>query len=136
MSPVIRIAAAVITNDSGHILLVRKRGTTVFMQPGGKLEPGERPADTLARELNEELGYVLDPTTFEHWGRFGADAANEAGHVVDCDIYRVHTDQVPVVAAEIDELAWVDAGSTHGLALAPLLVEQVLPRLARDGSEG
>jgi len=136
MSTVIRIAAAVITDDAGRALLVRKRDTTAWMQPGGKLEPGESPDVALARELAEELGYRLAPAAFEHWGRFTAAAANEAGHTVDCDIYRVRTDQVPAVAAEIEELVWLDAGAAHGLTLAPLFVEQVLPRLARDEPEG
>jgi len=136
MSTVIRIAAAVITDDAGRVLLVRKRNTTAWMQPGGKLESGESPDVALARELAEELGYRLDPAAFEHWGRFTAAAANEAGHTVDCDIYRVRTDQVPVVAAEIEELVWLDAAAAHGLTLAPLLVEHALPRLARDEAEG
>ena len=127
MPPVIRIAAAVILDVAGRVLLVRKRGTTAWMQPGGKLEPGELPAATLARELNEELGYELDPATFEHWGRFGAAAANEAGHVVDCDVYLVRTDQVPLVSAEIEELRWLALDDDHGLEIAPLSLEHIFP---------
>ncbi|QOR37060.1 hypothetical protein HNO52_17845 [Billgrantia diversa] len=37
----LRIAAALILDSEGHMLLVRKRGTERFMQAGGKLEPGE-----------------------------------------------------------------------------------------------
>lgn len=132
--PVIRIAAAVIVDAAGSILLVRKRGTTAWMQPGGKLEPGELPDAALARELVEELGLVVDPAGFEHWGRFTADAANEADHTVDCDIYAVSIAQAPVAAAEIDELRWVSLDETQ-LEIAPLALEHVLPRL-RAGTEG
>ncbi|MHB9005113.1 MAG: NUDIX hydrolase, partial [Coriobacteriia bacterium] len=61
MSEVIRVAAALIVDEGGRILLVRKRGTTVFMQPGGKYEPGETAAETLSRELHEELGLRIAP---------------------------------------------------------------------------
>lgn len=126
--PTIRIAAAVIVDADRRILLVRKRGTTAWMQPGGKVEPGEHPADTLARELHEELGLHVDPAGFEHWGRFESAAANEPGHLVDCDIYAVAIDSEPVVAAEIEELRWVALGES-GITIAPLALEHVWPRL-------
>jgi 8-oxo-dGTP diphosphatase len=132
--PVIRISAAVIVDTAGSILLVRKRGTTAWMQPGGKLEPDEAPDRALARELLEELGLTVDPVTFDHWGRFTAPAANEAGHTVDCDIYGVAIAQVPVAAAEIDEFRWVSLDEAE-LEIAPLALEHVLPRL-RAGTEG
>ena len=133
MTNVIRIAAAVILDDDGRLLLVRKRGTTVWMQPGGKLEAGETPAVTLARELFEELGLVVDPTSFDHWGRFDAPAANEEGFVVDADIFGVTGTLNPVVAAEIEELVWVSADNPEGLPIAPLSDIHVLPVLLRDG---
>lgn len=126
--PTIRIAAAVIVDSAGRILLVRKRGTTAWMQPGGKVEPGEAPADTLARELHEELGLTLDPATFEHWGRFESAAANEPDHLVDCDIYAVRISTEPVAAAEIEELRWVALDETS-LTIAPLALDHVWPRL-------
>ena len=126
--PVLRIAAAVILDGDGRILLVRKQGTTAWMQPGGKLEAAELPDVALARELNEELGLVVDPATFDHWGRFAADAANEAGHTVDCDIYALTIEQPPVAAAEIAELRWVSLDEI-GLEIAPLALDHVFPRL-------
>ena len=44
------IAAAIITDSQGRCLLVRKRGTEYFMQPGGKPEIGETPHAALIRE--------------------------------------------------------------------------------------
>ena len=131
--PTIRIAAAVIVDGGDRILLVRKQGTTAWMQPGGKLEAGEQPDAALARELFEELGLVVDPATFDHWGRFTAAAANEAGHTVDCDIYELTIAQPPVAAAEIAELRWVALDDTE-LEIAPLALEYVLPRLRADSA--
>jgi hypothetical protein len=45
----IHIAAAVVTNRGGRILLVRKRNAVFFMQPRGKLKEGETELETRAR---------------------------------------------------------------------------------------
>jgi hypothetical protein len=55
MSQPISIAAALIDDGSGHIFLVRKRGTGWFMQAGGKIDAGESTLWALLRELEEEL---------------------------------------------------------------------------------
>ena len=47
---VISIVAALIRDEAGRVLLVRKRGTHAFMQPGGKRDPGEDDATALVRE--------------------------------------------------------------------------------------
>jgi len=130
VSTVIRIVAAVLVDDDGRVLLVRKRGTTSWMQPGGKIETGERADDALARELHEELGLVLDTSTFEYWGRFEADAANEPDHTVDSDVYLVRVNGPVAVAAEIEELRWIELGEDHGLTVAPLSELHLFPLLA------
>jgi 8-oxo-dGTP pyrophosphatase MutT (NUDIX family) len=53
----------------GRTLLVRKRHTTAFMQPGGKIDCDETAQRALVRELQEELG--IRPT-FMRWCRSGS----------------------------------------------------------------
>ena len=76
---IIRIVAAVVSNELGQTLLVRKRGSRAFMQPGGKRDPGESDLAALAREIGEELGCDMDPSEARHLGDCSAPAANEPG---------------------------------------------------------
>lgn len=124
----IHVSAAVITDAEGRLLLVRKAGTTAFMQPGGKPEPNETPAETLVRELAEEVGLRVDPDALEALGSFAASAANEPGFEVVADVFRVDIgNQRPEPAAEIAELRWVTAGTASGIEIAPLAREYFLP---------
>lgn len=124
----IHVSAAVITDAEGRLLLVRKAGTTAFMQPGGKPEPNETPAETLVRELAEEVGLRVDSDALEALGSFAASAANEPGFEVVADVFRVDIgDQRPEPAAEIAELRWVTAGTASGIEIAPLAREYFLP---------
>jgi 8-oxo-dGTP pyrophosphatase MutT (NUDIX family) len=125
-APVIRIAAAVIVDREGRTLLVRKRGTDAFMQPGGKIAVGEAAADALLRELREELGCGAagDPRPL---GRFTAPAANEPGSLVEAELFAVDLDGPVFPAAEIEEAAWYDPAGIAPFALAPLTREHVLP---------
>ncbi|EKG36199.1 mutT/nudix family protein [Pseudomonas syringae pv. avellanae str. ISPaVe013] len=124
---IIRIAAALLIGADGRTLLVRKRGTQAFMQPGGKIEPGEPAPQALARELEEELGLIVNPAQAVFLGEFTAPAANEPGFEVNCQLYEVRTDAQAVPAAEIEEVLWVDAHSHAGLQLAPLTRDLILP---------
>ena len=132
MTNKISIAAAVIRDAEGRVLLVRKRGTTAFMQPGGKIEPGEDPLFALARELKEELGCGLRFPSARYLGEFAAPAANEAGQVVVAKLYNVAVDGTVTPAAEIDEVAWVDPRAPGDCILAPLTRDAVLPLMTGD----
>ena len=123
----IRIAAALLLNTEGQTLLVRKRGTTAFMQPGGKIEAHELPVHALARELEEELGLQIDPAQASFLGQFSAPAANEPGFVVQAEIFQLTIDVEVTPAAEIEEVLWIDPATDAGLVLAPLTRDLILP---------
>ncbi|MGV0805641.1 NUDIX hydrolase [Mycolicibacterium setense] len=128
---VIRIVAAVVLDEHDRLLLVRKRGTTAFMQPGGKIEAGEQPIEALAREVREELGVGFALSEAEVLGRHSAPAANEPGHSVDAWLYLVRVDGEPQPQAEIAEMIWIDLAAPGDVELAPLTRDTVLA-LARD----
>ncbi len=60
----VEVAAAVIQRADGSFLLAQRPQGKVYAGywefPGGKVEAGERAAGALARELNEELGVVVE----------------------------------------------------------------------------
>lgn len=126
MTAVIRIVAAVVLDDRNHVLVVRKRGTTAFMQPGGKFEPGETPVQALRREIREELGAGVVEESIRSLGHHDAAAANEPGYRVAADLFLVSLDGPPQPRAEIVEMAWVDPHSPGDIELAPLTLGAVL----------
>lgn len=121
----INVSAAIIRDSAGKVLTVRKRGTELFMFPGGKPEPGESPVDALAREVREELGITVTETAA--FGEFTAPAANESA-AVHAHVFTAVCTDFPEPAAEIEALAWVDPAAPH-VPLAPLLAEEVFPAL-------
>jgi 8-oxo-dGTP diphosphatase len=127
MSMTIRIAAALLIGRDGQTLLVRKRGTQAFMQPGGKVDAGEQPIEALSRELQEELNLRIDPTHAVYLGQFSAPAANEPGFTVQAELFQVTIDAAVFPAAEIEEVRWIDPMSDGGLHLAPLTRDFILP---------
>ncbi|MGO3030973.1 NUDIX hydrolase [Pseudomonas helleri] len=127
MSKTIRIAAALLIEPNGQTLLVRKRGTQAFMQPGGKIDAGEQPVEALARELHEELGLIIEPSDAVYLGNFSAPAVNEPGYTVEADLFQVTIDEPVSPAAEIEEVRWIDPATDGDLILAPLTRDLILP---------
>lgn len=126
--PDIHVSAAVIVDEDDRVLVVRKQGTVRFMQPGGKPETGESAAQTLIRELDEELGLRLCESDLTPLGTFVSAAANEPGHRVIADAFSASIDARAVaVQAEIAELRWITPADVETLPLAPLSLEHLLP---------
>ncbi|MBO1906019.1 NUDIX domain-containing protein [Microvirga sp. 3-52] len=124
---VIEIVTALVRDQRGHVLLVRKRGTESFMQPGGKREPGESDLDALARELREELGCGVVPGSTKKLGVFEAPAANEPGQRVQATIYAAELSGGIACQAEIEDHTWIDPREPGDTPLAPLTRDTILP---------
>ncbi|MDT6940100.1 NUDIX domain-containing protein [Brucella pseudogrignonensis] len=108
----ILIAAAIIRDEAGRFLLVRKRGSEIFFQPGGKIDAGEAPETALIREIEEELGIVIDDSQLTYAARMSAPAANEVDSIVEAELFHLtlRDGQKPAASSEIEELIWVKAG--------------------------
>ncbi|ENV42933.1 NUDIX hydrolase [Acinetobacter schindleri] len=121
---VITVAAGIVLNEAQQLLVVRKKGTSCFMQVGGKLEPNEAPEETIVREIQEEICCQAEVQQFV--GRFETNTANEPDHQLVSYVYLVKLDQMPKIEAEIAEMKWIDLNE-QDLALAPLTTEIVIP---------
>lgn len=113
--------------------MVRKRGTSMWMNPGGKPEPGESAVECAVREVGEELGLRLDPSRLFPLGQFAAPAANEAGFTVVADVFdwsdAVLSGVVPT--AEIEATRWVTDDDLDDRTLAPLFREHIVRAIGK-----
>ena len=135
--PTLVVAAVCFRNERGEVLTVRKRDTSAYMLPGGKLEVGESALAAAVREVSEEIGVELEPAELVLLGEYTASAANEADTSIDATIYLSAASIAPVASGEIVELRWVqpaDAAAPH-TPLAPLLSDWVFPALTSGVEE-
>ncbi|MDQ3685085.1 MAG: NUDIX domain-containing protein [Acidobacteriota bacterium] len=54
---------AIIFDEENHVLLAKHADTNRWVAPGGSVEPNERPADAVVREVREETGLIVEPIT-------------------------------------------------------------------------
>src|SRR5260370_14640316 len=113
------VACALVDADKRVLIAQRPEGKALaglWEFPGGKLEPGERPAQTLIRELHEEIGITvseacLSPLTF-------ASPAYDHFHLL-MPPYIFPRWQGQVTAREGEKLAWVRANKLRDYRVPP-----------------
>lgn len=133
----LHLATACLISPDHQLLVVRKRGSSFWMLPGGKIDAGETAPQALQRELQEELEWSAANTRLTTLGHFENRAANEADTRIKAQVFVAQLADMPTVhiAAEIEAMQWLPlhASTVQGTdtALAPLLSEQVLPALRR-----
>ena len=93
---------------AGHLLSTRSRGKDRYYIPGGKREAGETDAQTLRREIKEELTVDIDPLSLAHAGTWEAPAhGHPDGVLVRMTCYTATYIGTLRPAAEIEELVWL-----------------------------
>ncbi|PTR30265.1 8-oxo-dGTP diphosphatase [Rhodococcus sp. OK519] len=113
MSGAREVVAAAVIRDGRLLLAQRTRPVELaglWELPGGKVEPGESPADAVRRELREELG--VEVVAGE---RIGADVPLHDGLVLRA--YRAELISGTPQALDHAALRWVDAGELREIAL-------------------
>ena len=116
----ILVAACALVDADGRVLLTERPAgkpmAGLWEFPGGKIEPGERPEQTLIRELKEELGIVvrepcLAPLTF-------ASHAYEDFHLL-MPLYVCRRWEGIAAAQEGQRLAWVRPNRLRDYQMPP-----------------
>jgi 8-oxo-dGTP pyrophosphatase MutT (NUDIX family) len=94
--------------DDGRVLSTRSRGKDAYYLPGGKREAGESDAQTLAREVKEELTVDVLPETVAHLGTWEAQAHGHAsGVTVRMTCYTAEYTGTLAPSSEIEEVVWL-----------------------------
>lgn len=131
MEKVIHVVAVLVQDHGDNILLVPKKNTDTYIQPGGKPEAGEDTMATAVRELTEETGLVVGPDRMEFIGAFTAAAANEPGFEIVAQCVRVRLypgeELLARAAAEIAEANWFTPAQAAIVKAAPLFQDIILP---------
>jgi len=117
---IVLVAACALVDPDGRVLIAQrpegKPMAGLWEFPGGKVEMGERPEETLIRELEEELGIVvkeacLAPLTF-------ASHTYPDFHLV-MPLYVCRRWDGIVAAKEGQRLAWVRPNRLREYAMPP-----------------
>ncbi|KZM50664.1 (deoxy)nucleoside triphosphate pyrophosphohydrolase [Labrenzia sp. OB1] len=129
MTKIVLVAACALVDVDGRVLLAQrpegKSMAGLWEFPGGKVEDGERPEETLIRELDEELGITvkeacLAPLTF-------ASHAYEDFHLLMPLFICRRWDGVPR-GLESQALKWVRANRLRDYPM-PAADEPLIPHI-------
>lgn len=127
---------------SKKILLVDHKKAGTWLSPGGHLDPGEGPQETVLREIKEELGIehkeTLNPFTLTITKILGQKAKEVTGYYHYEIWYPLEMDEQEFVwdKREFNEVRWVGLEEALKLSQDPNTIEIVKRLLASDSNEG
>lgn len=113
------VVAAAMIEDGRVLVQQRPEGTSLaglWEFPGGKIEPGESPEAALARELDEELGVIVDPAALVPLAFASEPLADR--HLVLL-LYRLDRWMGVPEPRHASALAWADMAALRRLPMPP-----------------
>jgi 8-oxo-dGTP diphosphatase len=122
------VKCGLVIHRDNKFLINRKRGTKLFLMPGGKPKAGEAPEDCLARELKEEHNVELVRESVKIFGEFEDVAANEPDTIISIKLYTGEIIGEPTVNAEVEEQRWFGKKDDPEI-LSPIIKNKIVPAL-------
>ncbi|WP_409332171.1 NUDIX hydrolase [Trujillonella humicola] len=131
---VVPCVGAVVHDAGGRLLLIRRGadpGRGLWSVPGGRVEPGETPAEAVEREVREETGLQVRAGAVV--GRLRIPGPGVVYDVTDLACTLLDPAAVPVAGDDADAVAFADAAALADLPCTEGLLEHlggwgVLPR--------
>ncbi|WP_139892367.1 MULTISPECIES: (deoxy)nucleoside triphosphate pyrophosphohydrolase [unclassified Bacillus (in: firmicutes)] len=118
MKKKVKVVGAVMENEKGEVLCALRSPEMALPNlwefPGGKIEEGEKPEETLVREIEEELECQIEV------GELVADIVHEyPTFIINLITYKAKITNGTPIATEHAELKWVPLKDLRTLEWAP-----------------
>jgi len=125
-----RQVVAALNDRTGRVLVIRRRDTGFFTQPGTLVDPGGDPLDALRAALWRDLGVSLPRTAFapcECEPTWEPSNPSRMTPTIGFAARAILTEITP--AERIAEAVWVNPEDPHVGPRAPLTEDTILPRV-------
>ena len=118
MKKTIKVVGAIIQNERNEILCALRSNAmslpNLWEFPGGKIEEGEQPEETLRREIQEELDCDIEVSTMVE------DTTHDYGNfVINLRTYHAQVISGTPATSEHAALLWLPVVSLNSLVWAP-----------------
>lgn len=120
----IEVAICFIKKSDGEILFLKRQihkpeGNTWGI-PGGKLDPGETPAQAVIREVSEETGLQLEKDSIKYLGKAYLHSSRDVTlHVFEADLPKDTLSQVHINPQEHQAYVWLPLNRADHLKHLP-----------------
>lgn len=128
----IKVVAAIIQKDNKIIIAKRMANKSMggFWEfPGGKIEPGETPEESIVRELQEEMNISIKVE------KYVGESIYDYGNIVICLLgYLASIKNGDIILKEHDEYKWLTLEEISKFKLAPADIPLV--QMLQEGDYG